>query len=140
MFGDELIIGSNKVKISDNGRIFLPPYTNATDKDKIVLKKVLVDNQYALKIYSFSKFVEIINRYKKLRDNATSLQEVERLTSIIERLCIQLNLYLTVDNQRRIFIPKTTRTSLGWNAGDQVELQGLGESLLVRKIYTSKKL
>lgn len=131
MFGDELILGKGTVKIDNKGRMFIPAHTKVEENDKIILEKSSKDNDVALKLHVYQKYFDILERFKQLRDNATSIEEFNRYEKEIEEISVKLHAIVTVDKQHRIIVPKPLVTALDFNANQELQYEGLGTSLLV---------
>ena len=133
MFGEKLIIGHATVKLDSKRRIFIPSFSRAESGDDVVIRKSSYDNDFCLKIQAFQSYLDIIGRLRNLRDNAASIDEYEKFESKIESICIELEKLANVDGQGRILIPESITAADGWNIGDSLQIDGLGDSLLVRK-------
>lgn len=134
MFGDKLIIGHSKGKICEKGRIFIPTFTSVEKHDQLVLNLVVINNKQGLKIYAYKEYLNIINRFKKLRENAQSFEEYEKYNAEIEKIIISLQGTLQIDSQKRLLLPKELMQELDWSCHDLIQFDGLGESLLIQKI------
>ena len=133
MFGENLIIGHSEGKIVDKGRLFLPSFSDPENGDKIIIQKVNLNDRNALKLIAYQEYLNIINRLKKLRENATSLKEYQKFTDEIEKICRGLDFLIKVDVEKRIFLPKILLEEYNWSKNDTVIYDGLGESLLITK-------
>ncbi|MBE6156389.1 MAG: hypothetical protein E7161_01410 [Firmicutes bacterium] len=133
MFGKNLIIGHSEGKISDKGRIFLPSFTKPEKDDKILIQKDTYGDEAALKLIAYSEYLNMIERYRRLRDTATSLEEEQKYTKKIEDISLSLTHLTKVDAQRRIQLPKAILEKYNWSPQDTIRYDGLGESLLIRK-------
>jgi len=131
MFGDELILGQGTVKLDSKGRMFIPAHTKVEENDRIILEKTTKDDEVALKLHVSQKYFEILERFKQLRDNATSIEEFNRYEKEIEEISIKLYAIVTVDKQHRIIVPKSLVTSLAFEPNQELQYEGLGTSLLV---------
>ena len=133
MFGDKLIIGHSEGLISDKGRIFPPSFTNPESGDQILIQKTTWNNEPALKIFAYNEYLKIIERYQKLRENATTFEEEEKYNKIIEKICYTLESLAQIDKQKRINLPNHLLKEYGWKTKDEIVYTGLGESLLITK-------
>lgn len=131
MFGDELILGQGNLKIDNKGRIFIPAHTCVEENDKIILEKLTKDNEVYLKLHVYKKYIDILERFKYLRDNATSLEDFNRYEKEIEEISRKLFAILTVDKQRRVTIPKQVISEISLNNNNELYYEGLGTSLLI---------
>lgn len=126
---ENLILGHSIVKIDAKRRIFLPKYTPFTNGDEVVLEKGINNNELFYKIYSLKMYLDIFERFKSLRDNAVSFSDYDKYNRMMEDICMKIEKISQVDVVNRILLPKTET----WSPGDFLQLDGLGESLLVRK-------
>lgn len=133
MFGEQLIIGKSEGKIDEKGRIFIPSFVNPEPDDKIIIQEIIFDDEFALKLTAVTEYLGIIERLKNLRNNATTVEEYNKFNAEIENICLQLNYLVQIDKQKRILIPKNAINSSGWLPKDELQFNGLGNSLLVRK-------
>jgi len=131
MFGENIIIGHSVAKIDNKNRVFLPSFTKATHKDKIIIERTEYKSDFALKLHAYHKYYELIERIKKLQSTATTLEEFMKFQERIESLCLFLAAAVNVDSQRRIVIPNHIFQELNWSSELPVILDGLGDSLLM---------
>ena len=133
MFGEKFIIGKSDGKIDNKNRISIPSFTYVEVNDGLIIQIIDDNDELSLKIEIFNKYASILEKLKKLRDNASSLAEFQRYDKEIEVICQKLDYLVTVDKQKRILIPISVMKALNWNSSDYIQCTGLGESLLVRK-------
>lgn len=133
MFGENLILGESFGKIDDKNRIFIPSFTGVEPKEQLLLQTINYNNDLAIKLLSTKEYLYIIERFKKLRENATNIEDFERYTNEIEKICQNLEYLVNVDNQKRIQLPHSIMTKLEWKNKSEVHYKGLGETLLIRK-------
>lgn len=131
MFGDDLILESGSGKLDNKGRFFVPSSTNVEENDKIILEMINSNDGVTLKLHVYQKYFDIISRFTKLRDNATSQEDFLKYEKEIESICAKLHAIVTADKQKRIIIPKQIVDNLGWNTFEPVQYEGLGTSLLL---------
>lgn len=133
MFGENLILGKSFGKIDDKNRIFIPSFTGVEPKEQLLLQTINYNTDLAIKLLSTKEYLYIIERFKKLRENATNIEDFERYTNEIEKICQNLEYLVNVDNQKRIQLPHSIMTKLEWENKSEVQYKGLGETLLIRK-------
>jgi len=133
MFGEQDIIGHSIGKMDIKNRIIIPSYTKAEHRDKIVLQRITFQGEQALKLFAYDKFLEIIRRYRELQNTAPDIQEYEKYSKKIEEMYLNLDYYKELDKQKKLLIPSLLINELNWEDVDTVLLNGLGDSLLVRK-------
>lgn len=129
MFGENYIIGESFQKISTKNRIQLPSFTFAEPNDEIAF---ICYNDH-LRLYGMLEYKKILDRYEKLKNNTIDLKEYEMITEIMEDICLKIKHLGMVDNQRRILIPQKLIEQFSFNTNEQVVLNGLGNSLSIRK-------
>ncbi len=133
MFGDKLIIGKSTRKLDEKGRLFIPTFTNAEDGDEIVIESVKEKDCLKLRLVAYQEYYKLCERFLKLRDNATSLEEYKKYEAEIEKICSFLETRLIVDSQRRLRFPKEVIENTGLQLGQEYECIGQGISLLISK-------
>lgn len=133
MFGENLILGESFGKIDSKNRIFVPAFTKVEPQEQLLIQLIEINYELAFKITAIHKYFKIIERFQKLRDNATSLDSFEKYDKEIELVCQKLDFIINVDKQKRLQIPHNLMTKLGWSNKNEIHFTGLGESLLVRK-------
>ena len=129
----KLIIGHSEGKISDKNRIFLPSFTLYYPSEEIIFTKITFEEQQALKVTAYKRYLDIIERFRNLRNNARSLEEYNRFSLEIEKICFNLQSISEVDAHRRVALPKYSIEEYNWNVGDTLLYDGLGDSVLIRK-------
>lgn len=133
MFGEDLILGETIGKIDSTNRIFLPSFTKIEKNEKLLIQTIENNNELALKIIALNKYLVIIERFRKLRDNSTSIEEFEKYDNEISNVCKKLDALVKVDNQKRLQLPNSLMQKLNWSKNSEIIYTGLGDSLLVRK-------
>lgn len=134
MFGEDLIIGETNVKMDDKYRICIPNFTKVAPNDSLLIQVVTDENsELALKIFALNNYIGIINRFKNLRNNSTSIEEYEKYDEEIARICKKLDALCKVDNTTRLIIPYCIRKRLELSPKSELTIKGLGDSILVRK-------
>lgn len=131
MFGESIIVGHSTGKIDSKNRIFLPSFTGATHKDKILVEKTTYEDDFALKLYSYHKFYELIEQLKKMQATASSFEEFMQFQEKIEKMCIYLSAKIQVDSQGRIVIPNGLFIQSNWSNEQLVSFHGLGDTLII---------
>ena len=75
--------------------------------DEIVLEKIKLDNNnFALKLHLYKKYLQILDKLKKLRDNSKSFEEYVKYEFEIEIICSKQNIVKKLDFQHRLQLPK----------------------------------
>ena len=134
MFGEQLIIGHSESKLDQKGRLFIPKYTKVNTGEELILLQDSIYHYSSLRVYSLNNtYLKIINKYEELRNNASNEEEYIRLSLKIDELYQSLEGYFKVDSQKRILINKYLLERLNWNTTDTFNLDGAGNSLLIRK-------
>lgn len=133
MFGENYIIGHADVKLDYKGRFVVPAFTKAESDDELIVKKQQVEDNFVLKIYAINEYLNILERFKALRDNATSLEEYEKYQTKIENICQNLEFTIKIDKQKRLRISIFSLKEMNWQENQILRCDGLGTFLLVRK-------
>lgn len=133
MFGEDLILGETISKLDSKNRIFLPAFTKVEKDEKLIIQTIENNNGLALKIIALNKYLVIIERFRKLRDNSTSIEEFEKYDNEISNICKKLDALNKVDSQKKLQIPSSLMQKLNWPKNSEIIYTGLGDSLLVRK-------
>lgn len=133
MFGDTLIIGESFNKIDVNNRIIIPSFTKVEENDELLIQLTNYNNELCFKLISLQKYLQLIEKIQFIRSNTTCIEEFEKCTKEIEKICEKLDFLVKVDKQRRIVIPVDLLIKLNWQNTTDIQFKGLGESLLVRK-------
>ena len=110
MFGQNYIVGRKNIKIDRAGRIILPHFTYVEPDDEIIF--ILSKNMDCINIFSKN---DIFNKLKFLvvkQVDAKSIEEINLIQTQID--AIQNNCYgiVTVDEQRRVLIPRELRKKI----------------------------
>lgn len=105
MFGDTLIIGESFSKIDDKNRIFIPSFTKVEEKDELLIQLTNYNNELCFKLISLQKYLQLIEKIQLIRNNSSNIEEFEKWTNEIEKICEKLDFLVKVDKQRRIVIP-----------------------------------
>lgn len=142
MFGEDLLIGNATVRIDQCHRFFVPKFTNAEPNDKIAIQKIkLVKDEkeqqvteYILKLMAYKEYVNMIERLKRLRDNARSYEDYIKYDKYIEEICQRIECIATLDKHKRIKIPIDLFIKLNWDIDNSYSLTGTGHTVLVREI------
>lgn len=138
MFGEKLILGEGTGKIDSKNRIFIPAFTKVEANEELFLQLVNFNDEIAFKVIAIHKYLQIIEKFRTLRDNATSVDDFEKYDTEIEIICKKLDYIVSIDNNKRLQIPHSLITKLNWKNTDEVQFKGLGETLLVRRKNSSK--
>lgn len=105
MFGEECMSFTNTAKIDSKGRMSIPAKTGVEETDKVIL----FDNDEYVSIYNVFYCDRFFNNLENARFKALAelrFEEAETLKQKIEYYSSYLIERLTIDNQRRIIIPK----------------------------------
>lgn len=132
MFGDDYIIGQNEFKIDDKGRMLVPKYTYGEAGEKLLIKEAEFDNEYALRLLSYKKNLEIINSLIEKRKQCKSKFEYNKYTLLIDELFYSFKAIVKIEKNHRIAIGKHFND---WDQDDTFIAFGAGDSLLIRKKY-----
>lgn len=131
MFGATPIIGHSVTKLDNKSRVFLPSFTKAAHKDIIIIERTTHENEFALKLHAYKKYYELIERIRALQSKATTIEEFTKFQERIESLCMFLAAEINVDSQKRIVIPNHIIQESNWSKEQPINLDGIGDSLLI---------
>lgn len=128
------IIGKSIGNMDEKGRIFIPSFSTFENGTELILKKEKIDeDNYRLKLMALNKYLEIVARYKKLQETATTIEDYNKYQNIIEEIFRNIECICKIDKQSRINMPKQLLTDINWNPPLKVNYTGLGESLEITK-------
>ena len=130
MFGEDLIIGHSEGKMDDKNRIIIPSFTKGVPNDRLILS---IYEEKMLVVKSYLEILKVINNLRKLQSNTPSLSEYQKYEKEIALICFKLESDLTIDNQKRLLLPKSTLDKFGWTNKDTLLYDGIGSGLLIRK-------
>lgn len=124
MFGENSIYGKKVLNKDSKGRIFLPSFTGASDKDQLLL----VENNENIDLYKEETYDKLIKELYGIYSNEIDIEKRLKLKSTIERLCSVILKKVSVDKQRRILITPY------FNEEESIECFGAKDHLVLCKI------
>lgn len=118
MFGEKLIFGEKEMSMDEKGRIILPKFTYAEEKDEVAF--IYPEAGDYIRIFLYQKVEALFNRMVDKQINTKDLKlmkDIQNTINNLNKLCAGT---ATLDKQRRVLIPEDVRNKLELNTNVQV--------------------
>jgi len=126
MFPEKGIFGISRRNIDYKGRIFMPKFTEAEEKDQLV---ICVENPEYLTLYNVETLTKRVQELRKGILASKNQEKIDKLEAELEKLYKSCITKTRIDSQGRLSIPVELVSKMKFS--DEVVVMGTNDSVRI---------